>query len=83
MRPTGRAAGASRLLRLHPTAQRSVRPLETDAAGCHFPRRAASGEQSERGMPRVVPAPLNETPIAYPGCPWALRGCHICILVLQ
>lgn len=51
MRPTGRAAGAGCLLRVHPTAQRGVRPLETDAAGRHFPRRAASGEQSERGCP--------------------------------
>lgn len=25
-----------------------------------------------KGMPRAVPAPLNETLIPYPGCPWSL-----------
>lgn len=27
-----------------------------------------------KGMPRVAPAPLIETPIVCPGCPWALAG---------
>lgn len=72
LRSAGRAAGAGRLLRVHPAAQRGVRPLEADAAGRHFPRRAASGEQSERGCPVSSLLPLNETRIASPGCPWAL-----------
>lgn len=36
-----------------------------------------------KGMLRVAPAPLNETPIACPGCPWAHCGYHIYILALQ
>lgn len=27
-----------------------------------------------KGKPRVAPAPLIETPIVCPGCPWALAG---------
>lgn len=68
VRPTGRAAGAGRLLRVHPCARRGVRPLETDAAGRHFPRRAASGELSEGDAP-CGPCSPERTPHRFSRLP--------------
>lgn len=82
VRPTGRAAGAGRLLRVHPTARRGVRPLETDAAGRHFPRRTASGEQSE-GDAQCCPCSPKRNPHRLSRLPMGPLRCHVCILALQ
>lgn len=81
VRPTGRAAGAGRLLRVHPIARSGVRPLETDAAGRHFPRRAASGEQSEGKAP-CRPCSPDRNPHRLSWLPVGPCGCHVFILAI-